>query len=79
MGPSAMQMVFLFVFVVVNSVMLFALGILLVRDVWCLGGNVTTIEGWVSVFLRRTVSPARHDHVSETQSRDCCRSGLSSE
>ena len=39
-------MIFLFVFLVVNSVTLFALAILLARNVWCLGGNVTTIEGW---------------------------------
>ena len=39
-------MIFLFVFLVVNSVTLFALGILLARNIWCLGGNVTTIEGW---------------------------------
>ncbi len=25
---------------------LFALGILLVRVIWCLGANTTTIEGW---------------------------------
>ena len=25
---------------------MFALAVLLVRNIWCLGGNVTTIEGW---------------------------------
>ncbi len=39
-------MVFLFIFLIVNSVTLFALGILLARNIWCLGGNFTTIEGW---------------------------------
>lgn len=39
-------MIFLFIFLVVNSVTLFALAILLARNFWCLGGNVTTIEGW---------------------------------
>ena len=29
-----------------NSITLFALAILLARSIWCLGGNVTTIEGW---------------------------------
>lgn len=33
-------------FLVVNSITLFALTILLVRHIWCLGGNVTTIESW---------------------------------
>lgn len=37
---------FLFVFLVVNSVTLLALGILLARNIWCMGGNVTAIEGW---------------------------------
>jgi hypothetical protein len=26
--------------------MLFALGILLIRTIWCIGSNTTTIEGW---------------------------------
>ena len=29
-----------------NSIILFVLAILLGRNIWCLGGNVTTIEGW---------------------------------
>lgn len=36
----------LFVFVMVNSIMLFALSILLIRSTWSLVVNVTTIEGW---------------------------------
>ena len=39
-------MVFLFIYFVVNSVTLFALSILFARNIWCLGGNVTTIESW---------------------------------
>ena len=39
-------MILLFIFLVVNSLTLFALSILLARNIWCLGGNVTTIEGW---------------------------------
>lgn len=46
LGPTATQMIFLFIFIVVNSVTLFALAILFARNMWCLGGNVTTIEGW---------------------------------
>ncbi len=39
-------MIFLFVFILVNSTTLFALALLFARNIWCLGGNVTTIEGW---------------------------------
>jgi len=39
-------MVSLFLFFIVNSFALFAIGILLARNVWCLGANMTTIEGW---------------------------------
>lgn len=39
-------MILLFVLVVTNSVTLVALGVLLARNVWCLGINATTIEGW---------------------------------
>lgn len=46
LGPSATQMIFLFVFIVVDSVTLFALSILLAHNLWSLGGNVTTIESW---------------------------------
>jgi len=46
LGPSAAQMVLLFVFTVTNSVTLFALSILLARNIWLLGGNITTIESW---------------------------------
>lgn len=46
LGPTPTQLVFLFIFFVVNSITLFALAILLARNIWCLGGNVTTIEGW---------------------------------
>ena len=39
-------MMFLAMFLVVNSFTLFALSILLARNLWCLAGNMTTIEGW---------------------------------
>ena len=46
LGPSASQLVFLFIFIVTNSLTLFALSLLLLRNIWVLGANVTTIEGW---------------------------------
>ena len=46
LGPTAVQLVFLFILLVTNSMALFALGILFARNLWCLGANVTTIEGW---------------------------------
>ena len=46
LGPTMRQMTFLLVFLLVNSFTLFALVVLLVRNIWCLGANVTTIEGW---------------------------------
>ena len=46
LGPTVAQMAFLFIFLVGNSIVLFALAILLIRNIWCLGANVTTIEGW---------------------------------
>lgn len=39
-------MIFLFIILILNSVTLFALAILLIRNIWFLGANVTTIEGW---------------------------------
>lgn len=46
MGPSPTELVFLFIFSLANSITLFAMGILLARNVWVLGANITTIEGW---------------------------------
>ncbi|KAL8721995.1 MAG: hypothetical protein Q9225_001431 [Loekoesia sp. 1 TL-2023] len=46
LGPSPFHLIFLFVFSVVNIVTLFALGVLLARNLWVLGSNTTTIEGW---------------------------------
>ena len=46
LGPSASQLVHLFILTAVNSLTLFMLSILLVRTAWSLGGNVTTIESW---------------------------------
>ena len=46
LGPSAFQLVHLFLLIVANSIVLFALVILLIRTVWCLAINNTTIEVW---------------------------------
>lgn len=46
LGPSPLQLIFLFIYSVVNTTTLFALSILIVRNIWCLGANVTTIESW---------------------------------
>ncbi|KAL8702763.1 MAG: hypothetical protein Q9201_004064 [Fulgogasparrea decipioides] len=52
-------MIFLFIFVVVNSITLLALGVLLLRNIWVLGSNVTTIEGWEIERHRTLVRRAR--------------------
>ncbi|KAL8888605.1 MAG: hypothetical protein Q9215_003995 [Flavoplaca cf. flavocitrina] len=41
-----MQMIFLFTFTITNSITLFALTVLLIRNIYTLGSNTTTIEGW---------------------------------
>ena len=46
LGPSHTQLTFLFVLSAANSMTLFALAILLARNIWTLGANVSTIEGW---------------------------------
>lgn len=57
LGPSIMELFSLIVLVLVNSITLFALLILLLRSLWSLSANVTTIEGWEierhSALLRR--------------------------
>lgn len=45
-GPNLLQLSHLFVLFIVNSFTLFALSILLIRTVWMLCANTTTIEGW---------------------------------
>lgn len=39
-------MALLFVLIITNSITWFALSILLLRNIWSLGANVTTIESW---------------------------------
>src|SRR5215469_2223293 len=46
LGPSTFQLVHLFLLIVANSIVLFALVILLVRTIWCLAINNTSIEVW---------------------------------
>jgi palmitoyltransferase len=46
MGPSLVQIGHLFVLIMANSFTLFAVGVLLVRTIWSLAVNTTTIEGW---------------------------------
>lgn len=45
---------------VVNSLTLFALTILLIRSLWCLATNITTIEGWEIERHEALVRRARH-------------------
>ena len=60
LGPSIVQMIHLFILLVLNGLTVFAIFILLVRSLWSLGANTTTIESWEierhSTLLRR----ARH-------------------
>ncbi|TKA38501.1 hypothetical protein B0A54_09436 [Friedmanniomyces endolithicus] len=46
LGPNSGQLALLFIEVVLNSFVLFAMSILLGRTLWSLGLNMTTIEGW---------------------------------
>ncbi|PVI08019.1 zf-DHHC-domain-containing protein [Periconia macrospinosa] len=60
LGPSMFHVGHLFLTTLVNSITLFALGILFVRNVWCLAVNTTTIEGWEIERHRTLVRRARH-------------------
>ncbi|CAG7919387.1 unnamed protein product [Penicillium olsonii] len=46
MGPTISQLIHLFVLLVVNGFTAFALSILLLRSLWTIGSNTTTIETW---------------------------------
>ncbi|CAG8146952.1 unnamed protein product [Penicillium salamii] len=46
MGPTVGQLIHLFILLVVNGFTAFALGILLLRSLWTIGSNTTTIETW---------------------------------
>ncbi|KAL4765050.1 putative palmitoyltransferase with autoacylation activity Pfa4 [Aspergillus foveolatus] len=46
LGPSMGQIGHLFILFITNSLTLFALSLLLLRTLWSLGSNTTTIESW---------------------------------
>ncbi|KAL2837053.1 DHHC palmitoyltransferase-domain-containing protein [Aspergillus pseudoustus] len=60
MGPSVGQMGHLFVLLVTNSLTVFVLLILLLRTLWSLGTNTTTIESWEIERHETLVRRARH-------------------
>ncbi|OQE36897.1 hypothetical protein PENCOP_c011G04809 [Penicillium coprophilum] len=46
LGPTLGQLIHLFILLVVNSLTVFGLFVLLVRSLWAIGSNTTTIETW---------------------------------
>ncbi|CAG5173058.1 uncharacterized protein ALTATR162_LOCUS7571 [Alternaria atra] len=46
LGPTPFQLGHLFAVLITNSITLFVLGVLFLRNLWCLSINQTTIEGW---------------------------------
>jgi palmitoyltransferase len=60
LGPSPLQLAHLFTTLIANSITLFALSILLIRNIWCLTVNTTTIEGWEIERHRTLLRRARH-------------------
>ncbi|RAH43592.1 putative palmitoyltransferase with autoacylation activity Pfa4 [Aspergillus brunneoviolaceus CBS 621.78] len=60
LGPTALQLAHLFVLLVVNSLTVFMLFILLVRTVWALALNTTTIEEWEIERHQTLLRRARH-------------------
>ncbi|KAK4864564.1 hypothetical protein LT330_009559 [Penicillium expansum] len=46
LGPTLGQLIHLFILLVVNSLTVFGLFVLLVRSLWSIGSNTTTIETW---------------------------------
>lgn len=60
LGPSFFQLAHLFTTLVANSITLFALGVLFLRNVWCLAVNTTTIEGWEIERHKTLLRRARH-------------------
>lgn len=53
-------MIYLFVLFAVNTLIGFALSILLVRSLWSLGSNTTTIESWEIERQNTLLRRARH-------------------
>lgn len=60
LGPSPWHLSHLFAALLVNTITLFALGILCLRNLWCLAVNMTTIEGWEMERHRTLLRRARH-------------------
>jgi palmitoyltransferase len=60
LGPSMLQLGHLFLLTVTNFLTLFVLSILLIRNIWCLAVNTTTIEGWEIERHRTLVRRARY-------------------
>jgi palmitoyltransferase len=59
LGPNAGQLVHLFILAMTNSFTLFMLSAMLIRTIWGLGGNVTTIESWEIARHRKLLRRAR--------------------
>jgi palmitoyltransferase len=59
LGPSPFLLAHLFAVLIVNSITLFAVGILAVRNLWTVAVNTTTIEGWEIERHRTLVRRAR--------------------
>ena len=60
LGPSPFQLGHLFTTLIANSITLFMLGVLFIRNIWCLAVNTTTIEGWEIERHRTLLRRARH-------------------
>lgn len=60
LGPNPFLVAHLFFTTIANSITLFALFVLLVRNIWCLAVNTTTIEGWEIERHRTLLRRARH-------------------
>lgn len=60
LGPSPFLVAHLFATTLINTITLFALALLLLRNIWCLAVNTTTIEGWEIERHRTLLRRARH-------------------
>ncbi|KAI9044719.1 putative palmitoyltransferase with autoacylation activity Pfa4 [Aspergillus affinis] len=60
LGPSASQIAHLFILLVLNSLTVFMLFVLLLRTLWTLAFNTTTIESWEIERHETLVRRARH-------------------
>ncbi|KAL4925524.1 putative palmitoyltransferase with autoacylation activity Pfa4 [Aspergillus undulatus] len=60
LGPSVIQIGHLFVLFATSSFTLFALSVLLIKTLWSLGANTTTIESWEIERHETLLRRARH-------------------